>query len=294
VAAALRGLMRATLRRTFRHDLPVIVQRRRLESVVRLIVLPRDVDFVPGECGRVRGEWVRCRKPSRPDAAILYLHGGAYCLGSPRTHRAITGALARLTGAKVFVADYRLAPEHPFPAALDDATNAYGGLLDTGHDPRHVAVAGDSAGGGLALATALHLRASRRSLPAALVTFSPWVDLRDVDRGPVPAGEVMLSPRWIEACARHYLGSHDAGDPLASPVLGDLSGLPATLIQVGTDEVLLPDSRRVHEALERAGVTACLEVYPDRWHVFQSGAGMLADADRALASAARFVRERWR
>jgi acetyl esterase/lipase len=295
VAAVLRTAMRAALRRTFRHDLPVTVQRRRLESLNRLTLTPRGVRFEPGDCGGVRGEWVRCDAAAPPGGrAILYLHGGAYCVGSPRTHRSITGTLARLARASVFVPDYRLAPEHPFPAAMDDAVAAYEGLLVRGHGPGSIAIAGDSAGGGLALATAVRLRSLQRPLPAGLVTFSPWVDLGDVDRGPVPRGEVMISPPWVQACARMYCGTHDPRDPLISPVLGDLAGLPPTLIQVGTDEVLLPDSQRLHAALGGAGASSRLEVYPERWHVFQANAGVLADADRALTAVARFLEERWR
>ncbi|HET9694846.1 MAG TPA: alpha/beta hydrolase fold domain-containing protein, partial [Steroidobacteraceae bacterium] len=183
--------------------------------------------------------------------------------------------------------------EHPCPAALDDAIAAYLGLVARGHAPRRIAIAGDSAGGGLAVAAALQLRHRRQPLPAALVTFSPWVDLDDPDRGPAPPGEAMISSPWVHACARHYLGTRDARDPLASPIYGDLAGLPSTLIQVGTDELLLQDSRRLHDALRLAGVPSTLEEYVRRWHVFQVNAGVLADADRALASVARFVRARW-
>ena len=294
VAAALRTVMRATLLRTFRPDLPIAVQRRRLESLNRLTLAPRGVRFETGECGGVPGEWVRGGPSRDADATILYLHGGAYCVGSPRTHRAITGRLAQLSGAEVFVADYRLAPEHRFPAALDDATSAYHGLIERGVAANRIAIAGDSAGGGLALATALRLRASSHPAPSALVAFSPWVDLDEVDRGPVPAGEVMLSPPWVHDCARRYLAGHDPRDPLVSPVFGHLEGLSPALIQVGTDEMLLPDSRRMHAALTHAGVDARLQVYPKRWHVFQANAGLLADADRALGAVARFLHERWR
>lgn len=293
VAAVLRTVMRATLRRTFRHDLPVPVQRRRLEAINRLTVVPRGVRFEAGTCAGVAGEWVRGPRDAEDGTALLYLHGGAYCVGSPRTHRSITGTLARESGASVFAADYRLAPEHPCPAAVDDAVSAYDGLLALGHAPARIAIAGDSAGGGLTLATALRLRALQRPLPAALVTFSPWVDLGEPDRGPVPSGEVMISPPWVRECARLYLAGRDPRDPLASPVFGDLAGLPPTLTQVGTDEVLLQDSQRLHAALRRAGVDSRLEEYPRRWHVFQASAGVLADADRALAAVARFLRQRW-
>ena len=187
VAAVLRKTLQTTLLPTFRAERPIDDQRRRLRRVTRLTLRPRGVRFEPGLCGGVGGEFVRPRGATGPArAGILYLHGGAYCVGSPVTHRAITGTLARLTGATVFVADYRLAPEHPCPAAIDDAVAAYLGLVASGHAPRHVAIAGDSAGGGLALAAALRLRELGHALPAALVAFSPWVDLDDPDRGLSP------------------------------------------------------------------------------------------------------------
>jgi len=292
IAAILRFTLRSTLPRIFRQGRPIAEQRRWLELFTRLLLPPRRIKFEPGECGGVAGEFARAVGQATP-TALLYLHGGAYCVGSPATHRAISGTLARLTGANVFVADYRLAPEHPFPAALDDALAAYRGLLQAGFEARSVAVAGDSAGGGLALATALRLRELGEPLPAAVVVFSPWVDLGTPDRGPVPRGEVMISPPWVAECAAYYLAGRDATEPLASPIHADLAGLPPVLVQVGSDEVLLADSRRLRSALEAARVPCELQEYPRRWHVFQANAGVLADADRALADVGRFLGRRW-
>lgn len=293
IAVVLRGALRATLRPTFRAGLPFAQQRRRLERIAALTWPARGVDCRRAAMGGVVGESMVVRGSALPDGAVLYLHGGAYCVGSPATHRSITTRIARLTGAAVFAADYRLAPEHPFPAAIDDAVAAYRGLLDAGHAPDRLVIAGDSAGGGLALATALRLRECGTPLPAAIVLFSPWVDLGEPERGPEPAGEVMVSLPWINACARAYLGGTQAAEPLASPIHGDLRGLPDVLVQVGTDEILLADSRRLRAALAQAGVEVSYQEYPRRWHVFQSNAGVLADADRALAAVAHFIRERW-
>jgi acetyl esterase/lipase len=278
--------------RAFRAGRPVAEQRRWLARFSRLTLPPRGVRFEPGSCGGVPGEFVHA-EPQPTTRAVLYLHGGAYCVGSPATHRAISGTLARLTGAKVFVADYRLAPEHPFPAALDDAVAAYRGLLQAGFAAHSIAIAGDSAGGGLTLATALRLRELGEPLPAALVVFSPWVDLGTPDRGPIPRGEVMISPAWVAECAAYYLAGRAATEPLASPIHADLAGLPPVLIQVGSDEVLLADSHRLQSALEAARVPCELQEYPRRWHVFQANAGVLADADRALAEVARFLGRHW-
>ena len=292
VAALLRSVLRATLQRTFRQGRPIAQQRRRLALIARALLPPRGVEFEPGTCGGVSGEFARTVGQPTP-AAILYLHGGAYCVGSPATHRVITGNLARLAGASVFAADYRLAPEHPFPAALDDAVAAYRGLLQAGFAPGSIAIAGDSAGGGLALATAVRLRELGERLPAALVVFSPWVDLGAPERGPVPRGEVMISPPWVAECAAFYLCGRAPTEPLASPIHADLGGLPPVLVQVGQDEVLLADSQRLQSALGAAGVPCELQEYPRRWHVFQANAGVLADADRALQQAGAFLRGRW-
>lgn len=291
VAATLRKVLAAALLPTFRVDRPIAAQRRRLEKISALTPAPRAI-YEPAEYGGVPGESVTPRTGRKEDRVVLYLHGGAFCVGSPRTHRAITGTLARLTGARVFVVDYRLAPEHPFPAALDDALSAYRGLLAAGYAPQCVAFAGDSAGGGLVLSSAIRLRAAGAPLPAALVAFSPWVDLA-AERSVIPAGEVMISPPWVAECARLYLAGRDARDPLASPVYATVDGLPPTLLQVGTDEVLLSDAQRMRDILRAAGVAVAYQEYARRWHVFQVNAGMLADADRALASVADFLRERW-
>jgi acetyl esterase/lipase len=291
VAAVLRVLLRATLLPTFRPGRPIPAQRRRLALITRLTLPARGSHFKPGTCGGVRGEFVQTRGLATPAGTVLYLHGGAYCVGSPATHRSITSHLARRTSTRVFAADYRLAPEHPFPAAVEDAVDAYRALVRDGVSPQRIAIIGDSAGGGLALAAALRLRELGEPLPAALVLFSPWVDLGYPDRGVVPDGEVMLTPAWTADCARLYLAGRDSSDPLASPIHGDLRGLPPTLVQVGHDELLLSDARRMRSALAAAGVPVELQEYPRRWHVFQANAGVLADADRALESVARFLRE---
>jgi acetyl esterase/lipase len=221
---------------------------------------------------------------------LLYLHGGAWCLHLPAIYARFAAQLSQLTGLRILLPEYRLAPEHPFPAAVDDAVAAYRGLLAAGTDSNDIVVAGDSAGGGLSVATTLRLRELASPLPRALVLFSPWVDLTLEQAGPPPPGEIMLNLPWVRECARAYVASHDCRDPLLSPLEADLGGLPPTLIQVGTDELLLADSRRLHERLRTAGVTVRCEEYQARWHVFQANAGLLLDADRALESVARFVR----
>jgi len=289
IAAVLRVVLRTTLRRTFRAGLSVEQQRLRLQRVTRLTLPPRGASFTAATVGGVPGEWVRVRGHERPSLSLLYLHGGGYTTGSPATHRALTGHLAARCNARVFAADYRLAPEHPFPAALDDAVASWRGLMGEGLDADRVAIAGDSAGGGLAVATALRLRALGEPMPRALVLFSPWVDLTLERLSAAPPGEVMLTLPWVRECAGSYVGRADSRHPLISPVEADLGGLPPTLVQVGTDELLLPDSRRLCERMRAAGTPAELSEFPGRWHVFQANAGVLADADRALEAVGRFL-----
>ena len=276
VAPLLRLALRLALKPVLSPDAPIARQRRRAERLARLARPHLAVAVEPAIVGGVPGEWLR-PADAAANAAILYLHGGGYCIGSPATHRAVTMYLADRTRVPVFAANYRLAPEHPYPAAVDDALAAYRALAMQGP----VVIAGDSAGGGLALATAL---AAHDRPPAALVLFSPWIDLA-ATRGDAPPGEAMLSARWLAACARHY-----RGDALpASPLDANLRGLPPTLIQAGTDELLHEDATRLHDALDAAGVAVRCEIVPGRWHAFQLHAGWLPSADAALARAAAFI-----
>ena len=287
----LRATLRATLRPTFHPGRPIPQQRRWLALVTRLTLPARGVDFTAATRGGVPGEFVATCGLAAAHGTVLYLHGGAWCVHLPALYGTFATKLSAATGLRVLLVDYRLAPEHPFPAALEDAVAAYRALLGEGVSSRRIAIVGDSAGGGLALATALRLRELGEPLPAALALFSPWVDLGAPDRGVEPAGETMLSRAWTTECARLYLGGHDASDALVSPIHGDLRGLPPTLVQVGHDELLLPDSRRLHTALAAAGVPVELQEFPRRWHVFQANAGVLADADRALERVALFLRQ---
>ena len=289
LADVLRATTRLMARRTFRAGLPIDLHRSRVRQATRLTFAPRGTTFVPATSGGIPGEWVRARGYKPDPLVVLYLHGGGYVSGSPASHRAVTGHLAARCDARVFAADYRLAPEHPFPAALDDALAAYRGLLAEGVDPGNIVIAGDSAGGGLSVATALRLRELALPLPRALILFSPWTDL-GLGHLLLEADEVLLTQPWLHEGARAYLGTQDASHPLVSPVMAQLHGLPPTLIQVGTDEILLKDSRRLHERLAAAGLVTRLEEFPGRWHVFHLFAGILADADRALDAVARFIR----
>lgn len=289
LTALLRTMIRYLVKPVLGPPFPVWAQRLCLRLATLLMRPPRGSSFSRISVKGRPVERVRCG--SADGGAILYLHGGAYVAGSPATHRSITGRLAKLTASEVFAPDYRLAPEHPFPAALEDAVATYRWLLAQGYSADKIAIVGDSAGGGLTMATALKLRDEGTPLPAALVTFSPWVDLgAELEPDPELARQdVMIRPDWGRHSADAYRGRTAADHPLVSPVHADLHGLPPTLIQVGTREVLLHDSERLAEGLKAAGSSARLEIYHDMWHVFQVHGGWLKRADDALSEAAEFI-----
>ncbi|HEY1610310.1 MAG TPA: alpha/beta hydrolase, partial [Paraburkholderia sp.] len=247
----------------------------------------------------LRGEWLQrepARQPASPAApcrrTILYLHGGGYYFCSPRTHRSITFGLAPRADADVFSLDYRLAPEHPFPAALDDALAAWRALLAQGVDAGSAVIAGDSAGGGLALATLVALRDAGERLPAGAVLFSPWTDLastgasmRDNDgRDPMFRGEVFAR------VAPLYLGETSATHPLASPLYAELRGLPPLFLRAGSTEVLVDDTLRVAARARDAGVVVDCAIWPDMPHIWPIHAPFMPEARHVLDEAAQFVR----
>ena len=258
----------------------------------------RGVRVVEINEGDARGEWIIPARQTDGEAgragAILYLHGGGYVSCSPSTHRPVTAALARLTRLRVFAPDYRLAPEHRYPAALDDAVAAYRRLIDKGTPPASVAFAGDSAGGGLTLALLLRARDEGLPMPAAAVVFSPWADLAGAGRS-VRANDgrcAMFRTPNIAEFASVYLGHASAFDSYASPAhAADFRDLPPVLLQVGSTELLLDDARTVHEKIKRAGGASRLEVYEDLMHCWQMLDGFVPEARAALKRAADFINE---
>jgi acetyl esterase/lipase len=224
---------------------------------------------------------------------ILYLHGGGYIIGSSMLYRDITWRIAKRARARVYCVNYRLVPEHPFPAALDDTVAAYHWLIATGVHPRQVAILGDSAGGGLALAALLRLRDEGTALPGAAVVISPWTDLALT--GPsfkqnVQTGAMMFDIEAVSDIARQYLAGSDPYAPYASPLYGDPAGLPPILIQVASDEILLDDSVRMAERARAAGGKVDLEIWsrvPHGWHFF---ARVLPEARQAIERIGAFLR----
>ncbi|AEA62059.1 alpha/beta hydrolase [Burkholderia gladioli] len=244
-----------------------------------------------GAADAPRGEWLEPVN-GRATPTLLYFHGGGYYFCSPATHRPLVFALTAKAGARSFSVDYRLAPEAPFPAAHEDALAAYAALLEAGVDPATIVLGGDSAGGGLALALLVALRDRGAPLPAGAVLFSPWTDLAATGETlrSNDGADPMFAGAALGRAARLYVGDASPTDPYVSPLYADPAGLPPLLIQAGSTEVLLDDSRRFAERARAAGVEVDLQVWPRMPHVWQMAVPFMPEARRALDDAAAFVR----
>jgi len=287
-----RGVVRLMGRLVFRESIPVDKQRARLAAVATTGALPPGVSVATRALGGVPSDVVTSSPAADPDGDVhvVHLHGGGYIVGTPATSRSWAAPLAVATGATVVLPDYRLAPEHPFPAALDDAAAVWKELAAT-VEPNHIVLSGDSAGAGLALALAARLRDEGSPLPAGLLLISPWLDLtanRRADHD-LARRDPMLSPGWLERAADAYSGGTPLADPGISPLLGAVAGLPPMLVQAGADDVLVPDSLRLARLVGEVGGDVTLSIADSLWHDFPMQAGMLAAADRAVRQAAAFV-----
>jgi len=288
-ASLLSLFMRLTIKKQMATlDDPVAFRER---SRVLGAKIPESVKFRPVDAGGVPSEWVEWQGAPE-DSVILYFHGGGYVFGDPDSHRDIAWRLGKESASKVLVVDYRLAPEHRFPAAVDDAAASYRWLLQQGFAPDRIAVAGDSAGGGLAVALMVTLKNLGIDLPKVAVLMSPWVDLAMTGTSMVDnaKSDVMLSPEAISIFASYYLGDTNPKAPLASPVFADLSGLPPTLVLVGSKEVLLSDSETLVEKIHTAGGDARLSVWPKMPHVFPILASVIPEGEKAVLDMADFLR----
>lgn len=270
---------------------PVRVRRPVLEALAKVSQMPDGVAIARQAHGGIHGELAAPDDAAGP-ARILYLHGGAYETGSPATHRNVVANLAHRTGQAVFAADYRLAPEHPAPAALDDALAAYEAVVTDAGSP--VAVAGDSAGGGLTLALAVAARDRGLTAPAGLALISPWVDLT-MSGASITANErrdALLSRRALARGVAGYAAELGAEHPVCSPIRAELIGLPPMLIHAGGNELFLSEAKELARLVEAAGVEVELHVFDGLWHEFQVHAGMLREADEALAEMGDWLAKR--
>lgn len=272
--------------------LPTLQEARAsYEEMASKIPLFPNTEIEKIEINGIKAEWVIAPNIDKSHV-VLYLHGGAYVLGSPNTHRALASRISASTKAKVLLLDYRLAPEHPFPSAIEDSCSAYRWLIQQGFSNNNIFICGDSAGGGLTLATVISLRDAQETLPKRIALISPWTDLAATGESLTTLSE--LDP-WLEAkeltdLALLYLAGSDAKNPLASPLFANLEALPDMLIQVGSDEILLDDSTRLAKLAKASGVDVTLEVWEGMWHVWHAFADKLVEGQEAIDNIGKFFR----
>lgn len=272
--------------------LPIAERRRIDDEAADQFPLPEGLKVEPVSHADFKGEWVKAAS-TQTDAALLYLHGGAYVFCSPRSHRHLVAALSEATNSAAFALDYRLAPEHPFPAAIEDAVAAYRWLLDRGFAPNRIAIAGDSAGGGLTLATMLSLRDAGLPLPAAGVCLSPWVDLTMAGASYSANAEAVATRDRLAGYVELYLkDTADVRHPQVSPVFAELKGLPPLLIQVGAAEPFYDDSIQLEAAAKASGIESTLEIWPEMIHVWHYFHPMLTEGRQAIARIGEFVKDK--
>ena len=264
--------------------------RASFEEMMSRFPLADEVTCVPVDAGGVPCRWISAPGVAE-DKVLLYLHGGGYVISSVNTHREMISRLSRASGVRGLGVDYRLAPEHPFPAAVDDAVATYQWLLSNGTEPAKITVAGDSAGGGLTVALLVALRDRSMPLPGAAVCVSPWVDLEGIGKSMTTNAEVdpNVQREGLQAMAKMYLGDKDPRTPLAAPLYADLKGLPPLLILVGSIETLLDDSTRLAERAEGAGVKVEMEVWDDMLHIWPIFALILPEGQQAIERMAGFI-----
>ncbi len=268
------------------------VQVRYEKFSKRFSKIKSNINVTKIETGRTKAEWIE--PPSvQQHRVILYLHGGGYCIGSPNTHRSLLARLCEASSARGLLVDYRLAPTYKFPAAVEDALDSYQWLLGQGIDPKSIVIAGDSAGGGLAISTCMALRDASAPLPAAIVAMSPWTDLALTGWSMLTLAnhDPMLDMKSLSIMSRHYLQGKKPTEPLASPLYGDFKGMPPMLIHVGSNEVLRDDSTRLSQKAEAAGVDISVEVWGGMTHVFQFYPN-LPEAKGSIARLGSFIKTR--
>ncbi len=286
-----------TVIKTFRqslfiHKTNTSTHRSSFERLSRFTKAPKGVDTKKSSLGEMNALWCT-PKGADEDRVILYLHGGGYCVGSAHSHRNLVGRIARAAGCKAVAVDYRLAPENPYPGALDDAVKAYKALTKFRY--KQIYIAGDSAGGGLSLALMMRLRDEQYLIqPAGAMLLSPWSDLTMTGESLYTKKTVdpLIDPDLLSVFANKYIGADSAKNPLISPLLGDLSDLPPVFIQVGGHEVILDDSTRLAKKLMKSGNDVEIEVWEGMMHVWQYFGGMMPEANKAIKQIGRFVKRR--
>lgn len=264
-----------------------------VDGTYHLAAEPADVTYAEGAAGGLPAIWanpVDCD----PEQVVVYFHGGGFVSGSKETHRKLAGHLARAAGCRALIPDYRLAPVHTFPAQLEDARAVYEWLIAGGHQPSRIAFAGDSAGGNIATAAVLALRADQRPLPGAIAAFSPWYDMEATGQtfDTNAAADIAISRELVHAYGPMYLGAHSPADPLVNPLYSDPAGLPPVFLACGSDETLQDDVQRFAALARRAGVDVAVQVADGMPHAYQLMAGRVPEADASIAEAGKWLRDK--
>ncbi len=276
-------------------EMPLEQSRRNWEADAALLVLPDGAQVSAVEAGGVASEWMEMPDVA-PDRVMLFLHGGGYHAGSPRTHRRLAAELSQASATRLLLPDYRLAPEHPFPAGLEDALAAYRWLLQQGFAPGQVVLGGDSAGGGLALSLLLALKAAGGPMPAGAVLLAPWTDLScsSPSYAALAERDPIIVPERLRRAGLEYAGSRDPREPAMSPLFAELDGLPPLLIHAGGDETMVDDSRLFAERAVAAGVSVDVTIYPGMWHVFHNASASVPEARQAIDAVGIWVKDLFR
>ncbi len=290
-ARLIRSLTSRYIRRIDLADADVDKMRRRLDQLGRLTRVARNVAIEEDRLHGLKVEWYRPEN-ALSGKVLLYLHGGAFVLGSCDSHRKLVTQIARAGRIDAVLPEYRLAPEHPYPAGLQDCVGVYRALLDYGYNPDNIVVGGDSAGGGLTMSLMLELRHSGAPLPGAAVLLSPFLDLSASGESVTTraAQEPWFRAEDVHVVIKYYCPDENLEDPLISPVFANVAGLPPTLVQVGDDEILLSDSTRIAEKMKAAGVEVELQIFPEMWHVFQLFVGKMPESRVAVDKIGDFIK----
>jgi acetyl esterase/lipase len=282
-----RAIIRATVQKTLAIT-DIAELRKAMSFGPHKPYLPHRASLHPAHAEGFAAQWIS-PSPAITQPVILYLHGGAWVLGWNNSGLGMAAHLSQAAKSRALALDYRLAPEHPFPAALDDCLAAYRWLLQTGTPPPQIVIAGDSAGGNLTLATLLALRENGDPLPAAAICLSPVTDLALTGETLTTQADPVITLAFLTTMARHYIGASDPRHPLISPLYARLDGLPPLLIQVGADEILLSDAVRLAEKARAAGVRVELSIWPRMWHVWQAFVPFLPEARQAINAIGAFI-----
>ncbi len=274
-------------------ELSLEVMRQDWENSALQAQLPVGTTITPVTLGGIY-----CEQVNQPDAVqnkqLIYIHGGGFTTGSCKTHRELAARFSLASGIPVLLVDYRLAPEHPYPAGIEDALQVYRSLLHGGVQPEQMAIGGDSAGAQMVLSTLLRLRVASEPLPAAVVLLSPWLDLGMTGESMQARAKLdpLVSHKALQSAVHHYIGNQASTDPFISPVYADLHDFPPIFIQIGDHEVLLSDATRLADKAKGAGVDMVLEVWPEMWHVWQGWAATLPEGQQAIDRIGQYLREK--